>query len=142
MRWSEHPLEADIWFQRIEMIRNGELPSTENALRHALHLLQLTPFDLRPASYPDIDEAAYEALLASGDLEQAARRLVSAPTLSVTASAAGDRVRVGVQCSTLNQTLFGEGPTTADAILQVWSDYLLMLRAEGGESWLSVAKRS
>ena len=83
MQWSEHPLETEVWFERIEMIRNRELPSTEHALRHALHLLQLTPSEFRPAKYPAIDEATYEAFLDSGDLDQAARRLVSAPTLSV-----------------------------------------------------------
>ena len=141
MRWSEHPLEADIWFDRIEMIRNQALPSTENALRHALHLLQLTPLEFRPPECAAIDEDAYETLLTSGEFEQAARCLVSAPTLSVTACSARDQARVGVQCSTLNQTFFGEGPTVADAILQVWSDYLLMLRTDGCGSWLKVAEQ-
>ena len=141
MRWSEHPLEADIWFQRIEMIRNGELPSTENALRHALHLLQLTPHELRPRERPDIDEEGYEGLLVAGEFEQAARVLVSAPTLSVTTTPAGDCVRVGVKCSAMNHTLFGEGPTVADAILQVWSEYLLLLQPGKSESWVKIAER-
>ena len=138
---SIEPLIPRLWFERIERIAQGHLGSVENALRHALHLLQLTPLEFRPSECAAIDEDAYETLLASGEFEQAARCLVSAPTLSVTACSARDQARVGVQCSTLNQTFFGEGPTVADAILQVWSDYLLMLRTDGCGSWLKVAEQ-
>lgn len=141
MQWSETPLATAIWFRRIERIRNRELPSTENALRHALHLLQLTPLEFRQDGYETIDEDSYEALLVAGEFEQAARRLVSAPTLSVTTTPVGDCVRVGVKCSAMNHTRFGEGPTVADAILQVWSEYLLLLQPGKSESWVKIAER-
>jgi hypothetical protein len=130
------PLPTDIWFERIEMIRNGELRSTENALRHALHLLQLTPLELRPKEYGSIDEESYEALLAGGEYENAARILVSAPTLSVVTSMTGDWARAGIRCSLLDRTIFGEGPTVADAIVRGWANCILMLRSDDGPSWL------
>nr|WP_166180942.1 hypothetical protein [Altererythrobacter segetis] len=42
--------------RRIEMIARGELPGVENELRHASHLLQLTPQAERPAVELSIDE--------------------------------------------------------------------------------------
>ena len=57
------PLPPETWFERIEMIANGQLGSTESALRHALHMLQLTPREFRPREYGSIDEESYEALL-------------------------------------------------------------------------------
>jgi hypothetical protein len=89
-----------------------------------------------------LDEDSFEALLAAGEFEQAARRLVSAPTLSVTTTPAGGCVRVGVRCSAMNHTLFGEGPTVADAILKVWSEFLLLLQPGKDESWVKIAERS
>jgi len=64
------PLPAELWFDRIEMIERGELASTENALRHAFHLLQLTPLEFRPREYGTIDEADYEALLEAATSKQ------------------------------------------------------------------------
>lgn len=137
MRWIERPLDDAIWFQRIEMIRNRDLPSTENALRHALHLLQLTPLQFRPRGCPEINETAFERLLAAGQFEHAARLLVAAPALSVTATCDGDFAKAAIKCRVLNRTIRGEGQTVADAILQAWSECLLMLRIEPGETLLN-----
>lgn len=135
MQEDVEPLSACLWFERIELIARGEFPSTENALRHALHLLQLSPREFRPCEYRKLDEAGYEALLESGDLEGAARLLVAAPTLSVSTTSSARGVKVAVKCSTLDRTIIGEGNSVADAILQAWADCLLMLR-ESGPTWL------
>ena len=129
------PLPECLWFERIELIARREFPSTEHALRHALHLLQLTPRQFRPPEYNALDEAHYEALLEAGDLEAAARRLVTAPTLSVSAAPAAGGVKVAIRCSRLNRTLVGEGDSVADAIRHAWAECLLMLR-EDGPTWL------
>lgn len=129
------PLPECLWFERLELIARRELPSTEHALRHALHLLQLTPRQFRPPEYKALDETHFEALLEAGDLEAAARRLVAAPTLSVNTAPAVGAVKVAIRCSRLNRTLVGEGDSVADAILQAWAECLLMLR-EAGPTWL------
>ena len=129
------PLPECLWFERIELIARREFSSTEHALRHAMHLLQLTPRQFRPPEYQALDEAHFEALLGAGDFEAAARRLVTAPTLSLSATTAAGRVKVAVRCSRLNKTLLGEGDSVADAILQAWSECLLMLK-EAGPTWL------
>lgn len=128
------PLPPELWFERIEAIARRELGETENCLRHAFHLLQLTPREFRPREYGKLDEAGYEALLDSGELEAAARTLVAAPTLSVTTKTAGTGVKVAIRCNTLERMVIGEGASVADAILQAWTQCLLMLR-EPGPSW-------
>ena len=129
------PLPPDLWFERIEMIATGQLGSTENALRHALHLLQLTPHEFRPREYGTIDEESYEALLEAGDLDAAARRLVAAPTLTVSTTSSADGVEVAIGCRTLNKTIFGRGDSVAAAILQAWTECLFALESEFGSSW-------
>lgn len=129
------PLAPELWFERIGVIARRELRSTENALRHALHLLQLSPREFRPPNHVQIDEAEYEALLEAGELNTAARWLVDAPTLSVRTSTSEGGVKVAVRCSTLNLTMIGEGASEADAILQAWSKCLLKLKGDE-PNWL------
>lgn len=131
------PLTAEIWFARIEMIARGELGPTENALRHAFHLLQLTPREFRPREYGTIDEAEYEALLEAGNLEAAARRLVAAPALTVSTESCADGVEAVIGCRTLKKTVSGTGDTPAAAIVQAWAKCLFELQAEFGPSKLS-----
>lgn len=133
------PLTPELWFERIEMIANGQLGSTENALRHALHLLQLSPHEFRPREYTGIDEESYEHLLEVGDLDAAARRLVTAPTLTVSTSSSPGGVEVAIRCKTLNRTILGNGDCVATAILQAWAKSLLTLRSADGSSWLNQA---
>jgi hypothetical protein len=135
------PLSPEIWFERIEMIANDQFRSTENALRHALHLLQLTPREFRPREYGSIDEGGYEALLEAGDLEAAARSLVAAPTLVVTATSNASCAEAAIRCSAMNLTVSGSGDSVAAAILQAWAKCLLILRSETAPTWLNTATR-
>lgn len=135
------PLPSEEWFERIEMIANGELGSTENALRHAMHLLQLAPPEFRPSGYEAIDEETYEALLAAGDLEGVARRLVAVPTLAVATNSIPDGVEAAIRCKILNLTIFGKGDSAAAAILQAWTNCLFDVRAKFDANLLSVAVR-
>ena len=139
MQQDIEPLEPEAWFERIEMIANDQMGSTENALRHALHLLQLSPREFRPREYEAIDEESYEALLESGDLDGAARRLVSAPTLAVSTTSIPDGIEVAIRCRTLDLTIFGKGDSVAAAILQAWAKCLFAMRSESGSSLLNAA---
>jgi hypothetical protein len=135
MQYDIEPLPPELWFERIEAIARRQLGGTESCLRHAFHLLQLTPREFRPPEYGKLDEAGYEALLEAGDLEAAAQTLLAAPSLSVSTTSMGGRVKVAVRCSKLDRTIIGEGDSIADAILQAWTECLLMLR-EVGPTWL------
>lgn len=135
------PLPPELWFERIAMISRGELGPTENALRHAFHLLQLTPREFRPREYGTIDEADYETLLGSGDLEAAARRLVAAPTLTVSTMSDAEGVEAAIKCTKLRRTVLGKGETPAAAILRAWANCLFELKAELGPDRFSEAMR-
>ena len=128
------PLASELWFERIEMIASGALGSTENGLRHALHLLQLTPRQYRPREYGSIDEAGYEALLEAGELEAAARRLVESPTLTLAVNDASSEGQVAVEltCAAFDCTVEGAGNSLAAAILQAWARCFLTLRSRLG----------
>jgi hypothetical protein len=73
------PLEPVLWFgavrklaQRAERMGDGEL---ERLLRHAYHLLQLTPRHFRSAVATHVSESAFEALLDKELFEEAAHAL-------------------------------------------------------------------
>lgn len=126
------PLDPVLWFQRIEMIANGEL-SIENSLRHASHLLQLAPAPFRNVVRLEIGECRFEALLEAGHFNLAARHLVAQPTALVV-ERGRDRPKIvaAISCVILQRVIRGTGETEAAAILDAWSSCLLGLRSKFG----------
>lgn len=133
MRESIEPLIPWLWFERIEKIAHGGLGNVENALRHAGHLLQLTPAPFRDVVGPDLDEKEFEALLDAGDHDTAARRLVGLPTiLSVEAEPREGALCATISCPMVGRAIRGSGDTVASAILDAWTSRLLGLRTKYG----------
>jgi hypothetical protein len=133
------PLDAALWFRRIEMIARGELGGVENSLRHAAHLLQLAPRPFRHAVRLSLNEAAFEALLDRGEFDNAARHLVAQPTaLSVNEGQDGP-VRATIRCIILKRAIDGTGDTVATAVLAAWTTCLLALRTEFGADLTNLA---
>ena len=126
------PLDSVLWFQRIEVIANGEL-SIENSLRHASHLLQLTPAPFRHEVRLAVDEHRFEALLEAGQFNLAARHLVAQPTALVL-DRGPDRTKIvaAISCVILPRIIRGTGETEAAAILDAWSSCLLGLKSKFG----------
>ena len=128
------PLNATLWFRRIEKIANGDLGGVESSLRHASHLLQLTPLPFRDVVRLAIDEDQFEALLAAGDLDQAARHLIAQPAaLTVETVGAGQSVRATISCVILNRAISGTGSTVATAVLSAWTTCLLALEDDANQ---------
>lgn len=124
-------LIPSLWFERIEKIADGRLSGLENALRHASHLLQLTPTPFREVVRLGCDEPVFEALLDAGEFDAAARYLVGQPTaLSVEAEGKGASYRATIGCSILQRAISGSGQTEASAILNAWTACLLSLKSE------------
>lgn len=122
------PLDPALWFRRIEKIANGDLGSLENALRHASHLLQLTPRPFRGVVRLAIEEDRFEALLAAGDFDTAARRLIAQPAaLAVETGTEAASVRATISCVIRNRAISGTGDTVASAVLSAWTTCLLAL---------------
>ncbi len=127
------PLDAILWFNRIELIADGALGCVENSLRHASHLLQLAPELLRPFVGLSIGVESFEALLDSGDFDTAARHLVVQPTVLSVDGAEDDKlITATIKCSALGVNIHGVGETVADAVLDAWTTCLLAVRTEFG----------
>jgi hypothetical protein len=125
------PLDAAMWFRRIEMIANRELGSVENALRHASHLMLLAPAPFRQHVGPAVDEQRFEALLDCGEFDTAARYLVARPSALTTGRAADtNAITATIKCSVSNRAIEGHGETIADAVLDAWTTHLLCLRTQ------------
>jgi len=126
------PLAPAVWFSRIEMIARGDLGSMENSLRHAVHLIQLTPVPFRKVVRLSLEEEVFEALLEAGEYDTAARHLVAQPTaLSVDKDPDGP-IRVVISCVILKRAIQGTGESVAAAVLDAWTTCLLALRTEFG----------
>lgn len=132
------PLAAALWFGRIEVIARGELGSVESSLRHAAHLLQLTPRPFRPLVHLSVDEDAFEALLEAGEFDAAARHLVAQPAALSVEQYPNGPIRAVISCAILKRTIPGTGETVATAILNAWTTCLLALRTEFGADLLSL----
>lgn len=130
---SDEPLATGLWFQRVAIVATGELGSIENSLRHAAHLVQLAPIAYRRVMPPVLEEDAFEALLASGDFDSAARQLFGPPTaLLIETRADGSPLRAIVGCPILKRPVDGAGDSAAAAMLDAWARWLVTLRLEFG----------
>ena len=122
------PLDRARWFRRIEMIARGELVTIERALRHAAHLLQLTPRPFRHVVRMSLEEETFEALLEAGELDTAAKHLIAQPAALTVKQDPGGPVEAVISCVILKQAIHGSGETVAAAVLDAWTACLLALR--------------
>jgi hypothetical protein len=130
MEWIE-PLDSALWFRQIEKIANGALAGMEQSLRHASHLLQLTPLRFRDVVRLAINEDEFEELLDAGDFDTAARHLIAQPAaLEVGDHEDGRNIQATISCLILNRAIHGSGPTIADAVLSAWTTCLLALETD------------
>jgi len=139
----QEPLDAVLWFKRIELIANGVLGSVENSLRHASHLVAIAPQKLRPLTGLGVDPESFEEILESGDLDTAARHLVGHQrALSIEGEAGAGLVRATIRCPALNARVHGIGDTVAQAVLNAWTSRLLRLKARYGEELSGLVRQS
>lgn len=125
------PIDADLWFERLGMIARGELRSLERSLRHAFHLVQLTPEEFRRSVRPAADEPSFEALLDGRQFEDAARCLINYPTPPIVAPSAPPVVEAGMTCQQCGSLFRGAGDNPGSAILGCCLDYFSRLPNPG-----------
>lgn len=116
-----------LWFERVEKIARGGLPTIEHRLRHALHLLQLAPTPLREVARAAIDEESFEALLEAGNYDTAARHLVASP---IALDIDDDRatIEATIRCPLIEGAVCASGSSIASAVLKAWALCMLELR--------------
>lgn len=124
------PLCSMIWFRQLEKIAAGEFRGIEEALRHASHLLQLTPAEFSDVARLATTEMGFETLLEAGDYDAAARCLVVQPN-ALTVDNTLPTLRATISCPALKRPVHGTGETAALAVLKAWTIYLLALRTQG-----------
>lgn len=137
-RDSIEPLGLRSWLTSVRRLSaaatTGQAP-LGSALRHAFHLVQLTPHALRSSVAAALSERAFEQLLEAEIYDIAAQALVGSPAGLALVRQPGSRavfaeVRFpdgpGVGC--------GEGRTIARAILQAWCRAVLALDRTADDS--------
>ena len=130
------PIDAELWFERFGKIANGELGSLERSLRHAFHLVQLTPQEFRRSVRQKVDEATFEALLDQRRFDEAASNLIAFPSAPILSSAGRPPVEARLSCPECGSSFTGTGDASGSAILGCCLDYISRLPNQG---WCDLA---
>lgn len=124
------PLKATLWIaavgklhQRADRAKNHEL---ESLLRHAYHLVQLTPRHLRSVVRAQVGEGAFEDLLEKRHFEAAARALLGVPG-TVSVSQADGNLSEARVCLAAGLDAVAKAAKPESAILLAWTKCLLAL---------------
>lgn len=144
------PLEPELWFQALERLSSRQ-PAAESAevahmLRHALHLVQLTPGPLKGIVQCHASESRFEEFLDCGALDSAAIALIGSPMcfeLACTLSEGQRRVeaRVWLPAQT-GRPSAAVGNCVPGALVGAWSTCLAALRQRSRASGSQVPHRS
>lgn len=122
------PLPLEMWFERVDIIASGALGSIENALRHACHLLQILPDQLRQCVNWQVDESRMEKLLDAQRFDDAARELLGTTSGLRVAVVSGNYYRAALTCTMSQRTVTGHGRSEATAIIAAATTCLLGIR--------------
>lgn len=129
------PLHPLLWFRQIEKVACGRFKTIEHSLRHASHLLQLTPMAFREVVRLAIPEERFEAMLEAGNFDSAARHLIAQPAaLAVEEGVDGIGARATISCAILGRAIHGSGTSVGAAVLDAWTTCLLALRDEAASA--------
>jgi hypothetical protein len=130
------PLEPDLWFRALERLSNRIVASDNNdvasTLRHAFHLVQLTPGPLKGVVRCELAESAYEQFLECGAFASAAAALIGSPMCYEVACGlrAGSRV-IEAKAWLPGQTgrpAVVSGDSLSSALMGAWAACLVGLR--------------
>ena len=123
-RDSIEPLGLGSWFasvRRLSELASAGRVTTGSALRHAYHLVQLTPYSLRSSVAAALSERAFEDLLEAGVHDVAAQALAGSPAgLALVRQPGSKAVFAEVRFPDGRGLGCGQGRTIAQAILQAW----------------------
>lgn len=141
------PLEPELWFQALERL-SGMGPAAECAhmLRHAFHLVQLTPGPLKGIVRCEVSESEFEEFLDCGALDSAAIALIGSPMCFELACALCDgqrtiEARVWLPAQT-GRPSSAAGSCVHGALVGAWSNSLVSLRQRSHANANQVRRRS
>jgi hypothetical protein len=123
-RDSIEPLGLGSWFasvRRLSALLSASHGTIGTALRHAYHLVQLTPHTLRTSVAAALSERAFEQLLEAEIYDIAAQALVGSPAgLALVRQPGSKAVFAEVRFPDGRGLGCGQGRTIASAVLQAW----------------------
>lgn len=126
------PLEPAVWFGAIKKlaVRQAAMmeEDLERLLRHAYHLVQLTPRPLRDTIRTELSETRFEELLQCEAFESAAIGLVGPLSFDVSASES-ELVEAQVRLPDQVETIPVRSSNFASAMLGAWAQCLIALEA-------------
>jgi len=135
-RDSIEPLGLGTWFasvRRLSALAPAGPATIGSALRHAYHLIQLTPHALRTSVAAALNEQAFEDLLEAEVYDIAAQALVGSPAgLALVRQPSSKAVFAEVRFPDGRGLGCGQGRTIALAILQAWCRAALALDKAAG----------
>ena len=129
------PLAPELWLAALKQLSERQAAGGANVgslLRHAFHLLQLTPLPLRGIVRCQLDEEGFEKLLECGAFDAAAIALVGPPAGFSLRCAIGTRTRVFEAAvhlpGQLHPSADARSDSAASALVGAWSNCLLAIR--------------
>lgn len=127
------PLEPGLWFRAIrKLVQSLDTPAThklECRLRHAYHLLQLTPRPLRDVIRSEVSEVELEQLLRAAAFESVADRLVGEPLTYIVRRLSSGLYEAQVRLPSQMEGTAARGPSFASALVGAWGKNLVSLEA-------------
>ena len=127
------PLEPQAWFRALgklaERVTDAPTDQHETLLRHAYHLLQLTPRPLRRLVRPDLTEKRFEELLDCGAFESAAIGLVGHPITYTIFRPESGLLEAQVHLPGPARPVMARAPSLTMALLAAWTQCLLALES-------------
>jgi hypothetical protein len=126
------PLAPATWFLALERLAQRHTMAAgrdlEAMLRHAFHLLQLTPRHLTHLVQTNLDEAAFERLLEAEAFDSAAIGLLGSPAaFAVSVTEEGAEARVCLPSQT--DPTIARSISFASALFRAWVQSLVALKA-------------
>ncbi len=128
------PLAPQSWFRALgklaERVDGATSDQHETLLRHAYHLLLLTPRPLKSIVRSDLTEANYEQLLDCGAFEAAAVGLIGRPVTYAIRRREADLVEAQVCLPGQARPITARAAGLAMALLAAWTQCLVALEAD------------
>lgn len=129
------PLAPELWFAALKHLSERQAAggaNVESLLRHAFHLLQLTPLPLRGIVRCEQDEEAFERLLECDAYDAAAVALVGPPAGFSLRCAMGTRKQVFEAAvhlpGQLHPSADAHSESAASALVGAWANCLLAIK--------------
>ena len=125
------PIDVELWFKRLGLIARGELRSLERSLRHAFHMVQLTPNEFRRSVVPELTRDRLKPCSANASSRRRPVVIIHYPSPPVLSWVGSPIVEARTGCQQCGSLFRGAGDNSGSAILGCCLDYFSRLPSPG-----------